>query len=151
MPMTPSDLLAHLRSIGFTITLATGKNAGQLLVDPGSKLTPEQIAAIKEHKPAILTLLAEEAEAERIEQDEQAKREAIDKCWGDSDPFANGENMAMRETMLFALPDDWGGGYHAMPAEVWKALEEWCAAARKQRQQEREKAEQRAKKKRRSQ
>ena len=59
--MTPSTLLASLRSAGFTVRLGEGAHAGRLIVNPGDKLTTEQVAAVREHKADLLALLIEEA------------------------------------------------------------------------------------------
>ena len=54
--MISDDLLVNLRTVGFTLSAKGGK----LLVSPASKLTPELTEAIREHKPALLALLAAE-------------------------------------------------------------------------------------------
>ncbi len=57
--MTPSDLLASLRSAGFTLE-ARGE---QLIVSPARKLTIAKRADITKHKPALLAALRNEAVA----------------------------------------------------------------------------------------
>lgn len=51
------DLLSQLRAAGFTLAARDGK----LIVTPASRLTPELTASIREHKPALLELLAAQA------------------------------------------------------------------------------------------
>jgi len=58
--MTPVVFLADLIRQGFMLR----EEGGKLIVAPSSKLTPEQIALIKEHKAAIIELLATEEEWE---------------------------------------------------------------------------------------
>lgn len=49
--MTPASILASLTARGFALELSTD---GRLLVTPGSKLTPEDALAIREHKGALV-------------------------------------------------------------------------------------------------
>lgn len=51
------NLLSQLRAAGFTLAARDGK----LIVTPASRLTPELTASIREHKPALLELLARRA------------------------------------------------------------------------------------------
>lgn len=51
--MTADRILADLRAAGFTLTV----NDGHLEVGPGSRLTAEQVAAIKQHRDELITLL----------------------------------------------------------------------------------------------
>ncbi len=58
--MTPSSLLLALRARGFTLSLSSG---GKPQVAPFSQLTPADLAALKEHRAALLAML----EAEQVE------------------------------------------------------------------------------------
>ena len=61
---TPEALLARLRALGFRLTA----NGGRLNVaGPAGKLTPDLREQIAAHKPALLALLAAEAEEEPFE------------------------------------------------------------------------------------
>lgn len=57
--MTPAVFLADLRRAGFSLR----SEAGKLLIAPSSKLTPAQVALIKQHRDALLLLLADEEAA----------------------------------------------------------------------------------------
>ena len=54
--MGARDLLDHLASAGFSITA----DAGRLVVGPASRLTVDQVQAIRDHKPELLALLADD-------------------------------------------------------------------------------------------
>jgi hypothetical protein len=57
--MAPVDFLTTLRGRGFTIRI---REDGLLGVTPAERLTPADIAALKEHKEALLDLLWHEQE-----------------------------------------------------------------------------------------
>lgn len=60
--MSAADLLARLRDAGLTLTA----EEGSLRVGPASALTDEMGMLIREQKPALLILLAQEAEAKQL-------------------------------------------------------------------------------------
>jgi len=53
--MTAFDLIEHLEGRGFALAL---DDSGRLLVNPVHRLTPEDLAAIKQRMPAIKRLLS---------------------------------------------------------------------------------------------
>ena len=53
--MGARDLLDRLASAGFSITA----DAGRLVIGPASRLTVDQVQAIRDHKPELLALLAD--------------------------------------------------------------------------------------------
>lgn len=51
--MTATDVLARLRALGISVAA----DGDDLVLRPSSKLTPEMLALVRAHKPALLALL----------------------------------------------------------------------------------------------
>ena len=62
-------MLAELRAAGFHVT----EDRGTLYIDPASRLTDEQRARVRRHKPAILRELAAEADTTNKARESAAK------------------------------------------------------------------------------
>lgn len=82
--MTPADLLASLRARGVGLRAA----GGRLFASPASALTPADHAALREHKAAILPLVAAAPSPSEDDLREQAIAEALDREAAEgTDPF----------------------------------------------------------------
>lgn len=63
--MSAADLLQHLRTTGFAVTAADG---GGIRVAPAGTLSSDQRQAIRDYKPALLLLLADDqAQADQLD------------------------------------------------------------------------------------
>lgn len=71
--MNPRRLLDHLRTIGLSLTV----EGDQLLCAPKEKLTDELRALIREHKPALMALLADPTDWQRLAQSGLADTDVI--------------------------------------------------------------------------
>ncbi len=94
--MTPSDLLASLRSVGLTIrTLPDGR----LGVAPADLLDDEARGLIREHRDALLALVASEEEQARWDEWTDA---LCERAWLDPPGFGAG-HVLMRESVILRL------------------------------------------------
>lgn len=99
----PELLLSDLRRSGFVLT-AQGE---MLLVEPGSKLTQEQRAAIREHKADLLLLVARDDAAAELSHRLFARPPAVT-CGPPPEPVGYGDLVAWFSAELEAgrLPDE---------------------------------------------
>ena len=93
--MDAADVLERLTDLGITATV----NGTTLRLEPGSKVPPELLAEVKEHKPEILALLVPVSDGlppplDRPPQTEQELRRLYDH-WQEPGAFSRWLDWAM--------------------------------------------------------